>query len=328
MSTQLVATGQTTLTRQGDKPALCHLAERWLKHEQRMNDATDNTLTTYRRGLEVFAGWLAGNGLTLADVTPGDVLDFKAALAERYKAQTVNLRLTAVRSFYRFAVNAGRMPLNPASEVKGVKRSRSKSHKRDVLANGEVLAVLNTCDPDTLAGARDRAILALMAYGGARQIEVHRANVGDLRTRDDRLVLYVTGKGHAEADEFIVIPLSQEPVIRSWLSLRSQLRRVGTGPNSPLFISLSNQTYGGRLSLRAIRHMVKERFEAAGVADPGNTKTTHSLRHSAITNAIRQGGTPLQVQAMARHSSFDTTLNYYHEVGRLDNPAEDLICYS
>lgn len=59
----------------------------------------------------------------------------------------------------------------------------------------------------------------------------------------------------------------------------------------------------------------------------GNAKTTHSLRHSAITNAIRRGASPMQVQAMARHASFDTTLGYYHEVSRLDDPAEDLIHY-
>jgi hypothetical protein len=29
------------------------------------------------------------------------------------------------------------------------------------------------------------------------------------------------------------------------------------------------------------------------------------LRHSAITSAIRHGATPMQVQAMARHSSFN-----------------------
>jgi len=30
---------------------------------------------------------------------------------------------------------------------------------------------------------------------------------------------------------------------------------------------------------------------------------------------------------MARHASFDTTKGYYHEVGRIENPAEDLIDY-
>lgn len=46
---------------------------------------------------------------------------------------------------------------------------------------------------------------------------------------------------------------------------------------------------------------------------------------SAITNAIRNGASPMQVQAMARHASFDTILGYYYEVNRIDNPAEGFI---
>ena len=79
------------------------------------------------------------------------------------------------------------------------------------------------------------------------------------------------------------------------------------------------------MALRSIRDMVKRYYGNAGVV--GNKKSTHSLRHSAITNAICKGASPMQVQAMARHQSFDTTLNYYHEVARLDNPAEDVISY-
>jgi integrase/recombinase XerD len=59
----------------------------------------------------------------------------------------------------------------------------------------------------------------------------------------------------------------------------------------------------------------------------GNRKSTHSLRHSAITNAIRHGATPMQVQAMARHQSFGTTLGYFHQEARTANSAEDFIEY-
>ncbi|RLC75123.1 MAG: hypothetical protein DRI81_12630 [Chloroflexi bacterium] len=98
-----------------------------------------------------------------------------------------------------------------------------------------------------------------------------------------------------------------------------------SGDDAPLFVSLSNRTRGNRLTTRAIRAIVKDRYAQAGVV--GNRKTTHSLRHSAITNAIRRGATPMQVQAMARHSSFDTTLGYFHQEARTANPAEDFIEY-
>ena len=124
--------------------------------------------------------------------------------------------------------------------------------------------------------------------------------------------------------EYVILPLNAEPLFRAWIAERCKMTACEAA--DPLFVSLSRRSYGGRLSLRAIRQMVKERFKSAGVI--GDRKTTHSLRHSAITNAIRHGATPMQVQSMARHQSFDTTLAYFHEVSRLDEPAEDLIHYS
>jgi integrase/recombinase XerC len=158
-----------------------------------------------------------------------------------------------------------------------------------------------------------------MAYCAVRTVEIQRADIADLQTKDNRTILWIRGKGHEEADDFVVLPSHTERVVRDWLKVRK--KKAG-----PLFWSLSRQNRGERLSSRAIRGIVKDRFANAGVL--GNHKTTHSLRHSAITNAIRQGAQPLQVQAMARHRSFDTTLGYYHEVGRIASPAEDMIDYS
>ena len=296
------------------------LIEDWLRWCKDAEDASEATLTAYRKSLRVFRNWLVHIGPGL--VMPETVIAFKAHLQERYKPQTINLRLSAVRSFYRWMVITGKLRVSPASEVKGAKRPNSKRHKRDALSNGEVLAVLETCD-DGPIGIRDRAILVLMAYCALRTIEVHRANIGNLKTGNDRLILEVQGKGRREADEVAVIPRSQEPAIRAWVALRMVFPRHSEG--DPLFVSMSNRNAGGRLSTRAIRWIVKERYRRAGVA--GKRKTSHSLRHSAITNAIRHGAQPLQVKALARHGSFDTSLIYFHEEARTANPAEDLITY-
>jgi integrase/recombinase XerD len=128
-------------------------------------------------------------------------------------------------------------------------------------------------------------------------------------------------QGRTKADEVIIVPRSQQDTIRAWLAHRLEMDNHGDG--DPLFVSLSNRSWGQRLATRSIRVMVKACYKVAGVV--GNAKTTHSLRHSAIANASRRGASPMQVQAMARHASFDTTLGYSHETARLDNPAEDLI---
>jgi site-specific recombinase XerD len=305
------------LSPQTSSLAVQDLSQEWLEHE-RLRGQSPNTLKAYSKGLDVYLAWLQDNAIKAP--TPADIRQFKADLLSDYAPQTVNLRLSAVRAFYRYLVTTNRIMANPAADVRGAKRSKSKRHKRDELTNAEVRAVLDTCDTLDTAGVRDLAILTLMAYCGLRTVEIHRADIENLKTESDRLVLEIQGKGRAEADEIVVIPRNQESVIRSWLAFRKEISNSGA-----LFVSLSNRSHGTRLSTRAIRDMVKERYRMAGVA--GKNKTTHSLRHSAITSAIRNGAEPLQVQAMARHQSFDTTLNYIHEVNRIEAPAEDLIDY-
>ena len=288
--------------------------DKWLEAE-RVNGAAENTINAYRRGLHRFLGWLAEQGITQPN--SADIAAYRDSLKENYSNLTVNLSLSAVRSFYRYLLENGAIGYSPAEGVRGI-RGGKREHKRSELSDSEVLDVLDTCD-DTPQGIRDRAILTLMAYCGLRTIEVQRANLDGLKV-NGRMVLWVQGKGHREADEFVVIPRDQEPVMRRWLAERKKL-----GNNPALFVSLSKQNRGERLTTRAISLLVKEHYHQALIFD--DTKTTHSLRHSAITSAIRHGATPMQVQAMARHASFDTTLNYIHEVNRLDSPAEDLIEY-
>ena len=70
--------------------------------------------------------------------------------------------------------------------------------------------------------------------------------------------------------------------------------------------------------MSAIRTLVKAAYKRAGITE--STKTSHSTRHTAITTAIKRGANPVQVQAMARHAKLDTTMIYFHESARLDNP--------
>lgn len=318
MTTDLPATREQTAI----MADVTGLLDEWLAHCRDADGALPKTITAYRKSMQVFTGWLRDTG-NAGMVTPSTVVQFKGRLAERYSPQTVNLRLSAVRSFYRWCVITERLPVSPAESVKGTKRPQAGQHKRDALTNGEVLAVLATCDLGTLRGVRDGAVLSLMAYCGLRAVEVHRANIGNLRTQGDRLVLDVQGKGRTEADEIAIIPRHQEGTIRGWLAHR--LTFAEHGNVAALFVSLSNRSRGERITTRGIRAMVKGRYLTAGVV--GNRKSTHSLRHSAITSAIRHGGTPMAVQALARHSSYDTTLGYFHQEARTANPAEDFIDY-
>lgn len=310
-----MGTDQALVTAEDRSLAIPDLKREWIDFE-RSRGQSPATLDAYGRSLDVFQEWVDRQGGI--DGTARDIRSFKNALQDDgYSIQTVNLRLSAVRSFYRFLVEMYRLSHSPAESVRGIKRSKSRKHKRDALTGAEIHRVLQTCG-GTGSDLRDHAILILMAFCGLRTVEIYRADIDDLQTKQDRLVLYVQGKGAREKDDYVVIPVHKEHVIREWIRYRKK-----HFDGDPLFVSFSNRNRGSRLSKRSIRRMIAMRYDQAGVV--GSRKTAHSLRHSAITSAIKNGASPLQVQAMARHASFDTTLGYIHEVGRIDDPAEDLI---
>ena len=275
------------------------------------------TRTSYRRGTAIFFDWLAGQDRTeLNHMTVRAWLSGLSALG--YKPGSINTWLVGLRSFFAWVHERGHIPFNPALGIRGIRRrGTTRTHRRDELTAGEVLAVFDTCDESNV-GRRDYALLSLMAYAALRQGEIHRADIEDLKAKDGRQVLWLRGKGSLDKDDFVVLSPIAEEVILDWLSIHPHSKGA-------LFVSFANRNRGKRLSLRSIRQIVKERYIEAGVV--GSTKTTHSLRHSAISTAIRNGASLTQVQAMARHANINTTMIYFHETGRTSEPAEDFIQY-
>jgi site-specific recombinase XerD len=273
-----------------------------------------DTATTYQRGVHKFFQWLRDR-----PPTPNVIRAWKADLLQAHmKPSSVNVWLAGVRSFFDWLVEAGELPYNPCQSIKGASRKgKSRKHVRDALTDREVLRLLAQPNRSTYEGARDYAILCLMLYTATRGIELHRANVEDLQTQNGLLVLLVQGKGNNEKDDLVVLTHEAENAVRDWLAMR------GT-ESGPLFKSNSNASRGQRLSRRAMRAIIKRYLEQAGIH--GN-KTTHSLRHTAITNAIRNHAPLHRVKGMSRHASLDTLMIYFHEVDRLSDPAERYINY-
>lgn len=278
-------------------------------------EMSDITRRTYKTGLSKFLDWCADK----VEIGADTIRVWIASLREAgLKPATINTWLAGVRSFFSWAFGQSLIPYNPAAGISSARRTTSRKHKREPLTDGEVRRVLALPD-DTEIGLRDRAILYLMAYTAARTIEVHRADLSNLKTRSGRLVLEVQGKGREESDEVIVIAHPDaEAAMHDWLAERGN-------ESGALFISLSRRSRGDRLSLASIREIVKGYFAKAGVH--GKLKTTHSLRHSAISSAVRHHAPIEKAKAMARHASINTTLIYVHERDRIENPAEDFIRY-
>ncbi len=299
--------------------ALPTLVEQWQAYLESLvssGELAKTSARTYRLGLGRFIDHVG----PITSVSAETVREWKSALLrDKYGPATINTWIAGVRHFFTWLAVTDQIESNPLDGIKGATRKgTNRSHKRDSLTNTEVGLLLDTA-PQTTGEKRNQAILHLMAFCALRQIEIHRANTFDIKTQQGRLTIKVQGKGQKEASDIVVIANKQaETALYAWLAERGDTA-------GPLFTSLSNRSKDKRLSLRAIRFIVKRAYRRVGIR--GKSKTTHSLRHTAISSAISHGAPVQKVQAMARHADISTTMIYYHETDRLEDPAEQYIDY-
>lgn len=145
-----------------------------------------------------------------------------------------------------------------------------------------------------------------------------------MRQESGEAVLWIQGKGRDEADDFVLLTEETLKPIRTYLSARAKL--LGQpADEEPLFSSCSNRNDGQPLTTRSISRLIKQALQRVGIDD--KRLTAHSLRHTAITMAIKGGASLQQAQAMARHSDPRTTMIYFHNLDRIAQGAERYISF-
>lgn len=277
-------------------------------------DAKPKTVETYTRALRQMFKYFADNGITQPQRE--DILSYRESLkATGHKPTTIQNYITATRLFFQWTEQERIYP-NVAAHIKGAKLD--KEHKKDYLTSRQVKTVLADIDRSTPQGVRDYAIIALMTTGGLRTVEVARADVADLRTVGDDTVLYIQGKGRDEKTEYIKLSAPVEAAIRDYLKARGDVAAT-----APLFVSMSNNSKGQRMTTRSISGIAKACMAEAGYNS--DRLTAHSLRHTAVTLSLLAGKSLAEVQQFARHANIATTQIYNHALDKAKNGCSEAI---
>ena len=276
-------------------------------------DAKPKTIATYKGALKQFFIYLAERGI----VNPQreDIAAFRDYMLETHKATTAQNYLTAVKLFFQWTAQEGIYP-NIGERVKGVKID--KGHKKDYLTSRQAGRLLNSVNTSTLQGKRDYAILCLMLTTGLRTVSIIRANIRDLSTAGDCTVLFHQGKGRDDRAEYVKLAEPVEEAIRDYLTARGEAEE-----GEPLFAAISNRNKGGRMTTRSVSRIAKDNLIEAGFKS--DRLTAHSLRHTAATLNLLNGGTVQETQQLLGHSSINTTLIYSHALERAKNNSENRI---
>lgn len=277
-------------------------------------DVKPKSKETYLRCIKQFFIFLQKNGINAP--TREDVIAYREELKGTHKPSTVQTYITALKVFFKWCESTG-LYKNVSDHVKGAKLDRL--HKKDALTANQAHELISGFNTDTLQGARDYALLALMLTTGLRTIELERANLEDIRTVGETRVLFIQGKGRDDRNEYVKLVPHVDKAIRNYLTIRGANT---SEKGAPLFTGTSNRN-SGRISTRSIRGIVKAHLRAHGL--DSDRLTAHSLRHTAANIALTNGTPIREVQQLLRHANISTTMIYANELDRAKNTSENTI---
>jgi integrase/recombinase XerD len=270
-----------------------------------------NTLSSYRRDLRRYLGYLAECGVeSLDEVSEATVSSFLVRLREgdgehpALSSTSAARTVVAVRGFHKFAVADGLAAVDPASSVKPPTPAKRLPK---ALPLADVEAILEAAGaPGTTLALRDRALLEVLYGTGARISEAVGLDVDDLDAVDGTVLL--RGKGSKErlvpvgsyAREAVEVYLVRgRPELASAVSASS----TGRGAGGALFLNAR----GGRLSRQSAWAVLVKAAERAGVT---RDVSPHTLRHSFATHLLDGGADVRVVQELLGHASVTTTQVY------------------
>jgi integrase/recombinase XerC len=262
----------------------------WLTKQPLSHNTRRTYLTQVRQYCDYLAQTPTDYGDLLQDRHARDyaVRDYKAHLktVRKRKPNTVNLALAAIDHFYSF-LKADPARVQREDLPQQAPRSLNEEEQKQFLR-----AVERT------ASIRDQALAQLLFYTGIRVGECAALEVEDITisARKGRMIIR-----QGKRDTYREIPLNAEvrKALKAWQKEREQ--RFPTTHNTAYFLSRQ----GKRLSTRAIDLIIRKLGQEANIS-----LSAHILRHTCITNLVRNGIDLVMVAEIAGHRRLETTRRY------------------
>lgn len=266
--------------------------EKYLTTEKK---ASANTVSSYMRDIQQFAGAMEMLEIPLTEVLPGDVERYSQSLLNKGKsAATVTRALASIKSFYVCLQKTGYAGSNPA---RGIATTKVERKLPEILTGREVELFLEQPSCTDLKGYRDRAMLELLYATGIRVSELIGLRIDDVNLGGG--FLRCMGKGKER-----IIPL-YPAAIRALNEYIKKVRpQLVNDPNlSVLFVNMN----GEPMSRQGFWKLVKYYQEKAGIH---KEITPHTLRHSFAAHLLENGADLHAIQEMLGHADISSTQIY------------------
>lgn len=279
--------------------SLASATDSFLAHLRVEKGLSQNSVLAYSADLARFVEVMAKRGIPL--LAGLGAADLHAHIDQLHRdglsSRTIARHITALRTFFRFCMQEGRIDEDPAALLSSPKQWQALPH---YLTGGEITALLQAPDVSKPLGLRDRAMLETLYACGLRVTELCLLKLADLDL--DLGFLRVFGKGSKHR----LVPvgrLAQDALKQYMESGRGSLLKSRTSPY--LFITAR----GGAMTRQGFWKLLAGYGLRAGIT---RELTPHVLRHSFATHLLEHGADLRSVQTLLGHADIATTQIYTH----------------
>ena len=273
----------------------------FLKYLAAERNYSSATIRSYAKDLSMFQEFLEEQNpnASWTAVEAEDVREWVIYLMDKQKmaASSVNRRLSAMRSFYKYLRRVGRVSINPMEKVVAPKKKRPLPY---YVRESEMDRLLElTAEDRSFKGIRDRLVLMMFYETGIRRAELlgmTDASV-DLVTKQ----IKVTGKRNKQR----IIPFGEEleSEIKAYQIAREETLGQRTFP--ALFVTEK----GTAMNEKQVSKIVKENLSKVTTI---KKRSPHVLRHSFATAMLNNKADLTSIQKLLGHESVSTTEIYTH----------------
>ena len=268
----------------------------YLKFERNRSDLTIKNYGEDLRAFEEFYGNLDSR-LSWKSVDSDIIRDWMESMMDKgNNATSINRRLSALRSFYRFALTRKLVDKDPVHGVTGPKKGRPlpqflKENEMDRLLDAESWM-------DSFEDVRDRMVIMTFYETGVRLSEL--IGLDDSMVDFSNRQLKVTGKRNKQR----VIPFGEEllATLCDYMKCRD---KEADRQSEALFVTAKGQ----RMTSSQVREGVKRNLSKVCTL---KKRTPHVLRHTFATAMLNNKAGIESVKKLLGHESLSTTEIYTH----------------
>ncbi|MCL1937696.1 MAG: tyrosine recombinase XerC [Candidatus Azobacteroides sp.] len=258
-----------------------------------------HTVEAYKNDLEQFKEFVCGKKVfDPLEIDTKIVRRWIISLMEEgYSPISVNRKLSAVKSFFKYLCKKKELSVNPVKKVTGPKVKKMLPYFVKDKDMDQLLVELET--EDTFEGKRDKAILDVFYSTGMRCSELLGLKEGDIDF--ESLLIKVTGKRNKQ--RLIPFSIQLQITLQIYRTIRDE--KILDAGKEAFFVRKD----GRPLSKSMVYAIVKKRLSEVPNL---SKKSPHVLRHTFATSMLNNGADLNAVKELLGHASLSSTEVYTH----------------